>query len=160
MLTLGIDPGVSRPPGRKRTGWAVVRDGDTLSECGTIHGQYSTLAELIMMYKYVPVIGVQTPVALDGRKAPHYRAQTSAMSIAKNASLAAWTIGFGEGTGCYVIPCVSADMRGAGLKCSKQEWQLRWNWNGRTSQDARDAAQIAAWAYNRYQVITRAQSEV
>ena len=29
----------------------------------------------------------------------------------------------------------------------RKDWQLYWQWTGRTSQDARDAAQIALQAY-------------
>jgi len=68
----------------------------------------------------------------------------SPVSLMKNTFLTAWIIGWLEGKGVKVIqisPQAGTAKRPLAL------WRRDWKWDGRCSQHARDAADIAAHGY-------------
>ena len=150
MIVLGIDPGAGH------TGWAVIKtDSRTIADIGTIRDApyYPTGdALLTVAERYKPsFVAIQWPFKAEGKTPRFYidpktekPRDRSGVSFAKLAAHTGWLYGYLAGRGYPVIPAVPK--RGAGCKVPRREWELYWQWTGRTSQDARDAAQIALQA--------------
>ena len=143
MIVLGIDPGCGH------TGWAVIRGGRTaLLDCGTIKDDHeSTLTKLkaLAAKHEAELIAVQSPVFRNGRTPRFHRGDRSGVGLAKNSELSGLIAGLFRGLEYRVVTV--APSRRTGLKMPRLEWESYWEHAGRTSQDARDAAQIALQAY-------------
>lgn len=154
-MILGIDPGC------RTTGWAVVYETSPpdLADCGTIRtkSEAEMRDEIVAFFANLAipsaapilsrVVAVQVPCWNEGL-APRYYAGNG-MSVARNAALAGWIVGTAEGKGARVEIVTSLQCRGKGLKMPEKIWRAAWNYDGRTSSHARDAAQIALIALNR-----------
>jgi len=143
MIVLGIDPGAGH------TGWAAIKtDSCTIVDIGTIRdAPYGPTGDalLIVAERYKPsFVAIQWPFTSEGKTARYYPRDRSGVSFAKLAAHTAWLYGYLVGCGYPVLQVTPK--RGAGLKMPLREWQLYWDWTDRTSQDARDAAQIALQA--------------
>lgn len=163
MIVLGIDPGCGH------TGWALVRltfglateikDGRRLYragatmvqrilESGTWREDYTDCREWCAIMKKSPLdlVCIQTPLS-ETAATPMWRnrgqGRISPVSIARNAALSAWYAGWFEGIGKRVYRCPSQNCRTWGMKAPERIWRAAWGYTGRTSADARDAAQIA-----------------
>ena len=142
MIVLGIDPGCGH------TGWAVVDVKRRLIvDIGTLRdkaaGETCEQIAYIAAIRYPHFIAVQNPIS-DGRVPRFYKGDKSGIALAKNVELSALILGYLQGQGRPVVSV--KPLRGTGNKMKRKDWQLYWQWTGRTSQDARDAAQIALQA--------------
>ena len=142
MIVLGIDPGCGH------TGWAVVDAKRRLIlAIDTIRGKSSSttcerLAGVAVIHE-PHLIAVQNPIG-NGRVPRFHKGDKSGIALAKNVELSALILGYLQGQGRPVVSV--KPLRGTGNKMKRKDWQLYWQWTGRTSQDARDAAQIALQA--------------
>lgn len=163
MRILGIDPGCTA------TGLCMIEPANRAASCPPpIPGLLWTIVEIATARGEVDdhifavremvtgrgpdVAAVQVP-AVQGQTAAFYRkgAKYSPMSIVKNAGHAARIAGVLEGLGIPVQRIPSKDCRGRGFKMDRELWELNWRYPLRTSEDARDAAQIALLGVAIYQ---------
>jgi len=148
MTTLGIDPGVGH------TGWAYIAPVKReIIHLGTIREREwedvrDELSRITCQFSPVHV-AVQVP-AEPGKIAAFFRKRKDGtpigpMALVKNAFLAGQIAGYCAGLGYEVIPVLPK--RGRGMKMNAEVWARYWNWTGRCSEDARDAAAIALQGY-------------
>ena len=142
MIVLGIDPGCGH------TGWAVVdANRRMIVDIGTIRDKVTsqTCERLAgVSVTHAPhLIAVQNPIG-NGRVPRFHKGDRSGIGLAKNVELSALILGNLQGRGYQAVSVTPK--RGIGCKMRLEDWIRYWQWTGRTSQDARDAAQIALQA--------------
>ena len=143
MVILGVDPGI------RHTGWAIV----TLPErrvlaIGTVREKewakaLHTIGDATAGYLGdVGLVAVNVP-AIEGVKAAFWAksGKRSEMSIVKNGGCSGEVCGWFLAKGFRVVKVLSK--RGMGMKMAPKLWAAYWGYDGRCSEDARDAAQIA-----------------
>ena len=143
MNVLGIDPGSS-------TGLAVVS-----LESGSVHYAKTVSAKniddvlneitrLVEFWAEIVVLGVvvQTPIFQTG-KTPRWN--PSPVSLAKNAATSHEIIGFLKGLSLrYPLDIqIRQPTRGSGMKMDAEMFAKVYGYTGRTSEHARDAANLA-----------------
>ena len=143
MIILGVDPGIGH------TGWAIVELPERhVLAIGTVreknwttalHRIYSSLGKYTADVNHV---AVNVP-AIEGVKAAFWEksGKKSKMSIVKNGIFSGKVCGYFLAMGFIVVEVVSK--RGVGMKMAPKLWAAYWGYDGRCSEDARDAAQIA-----------------
>ena len=139
FVAFGVDPGAGN------TGWAAILwPVRRIVALGTLHGGTDATCEALLAIarEHSPrLIAVQVP-AVEGQRAPVWN--RSAMALVRNGILAgtiygrlAWTF--------PATPCVAVPPRPyAGLKQDARTWAIAWDYTGRCSEHARDAAVIAS----------------
>ena len=143
MRVLGIDPGAGH------TGWAIVDLPErTIFRIGTV--RKDNWAETLEGLKIatagysglVSLVAVNVP-AKSGEKAAFFdrSGKKSPMAIVKNGVTSGEAAGYFLGLGYRVVKVTSKPRHG--LKMNAKLWARYWGHDGRCSEDARDAAQIA-----------------
>ena len=149
---MGIDPGADTgvaviealrdepqyPPPVPGVFWRIarietVKDPDPLVRAESVRA--------VWLAKGRPAVAVQTIVASDGKIALWNR--KSAASLVRHVAYTGMLAGWFRGAGATVVEIPSQECKSAGMKMNKAVWAETWRHEGRTSEHARDAAQIA-----------------
>ena len=152
LRIMGVDPGMGH------TGWAVIegRGNDwkiidiyTFRNRSAMHDQEidrSLIRDCVVSVAHNYKIILAATQVLTGNGKFAFFTKGAAAKV-RNAELSQTIHGAlcvtGQRLGFGVIPIPSQDCKGKGFKMDKTMWQRYWDYDGNTSEDARDATQIA-----------------